>query len=78
MFYHHNDPPEQSAGEFARFIDSFNSPWIGLYYDVGNHWKYGQPDEWIHTFGRRIVKLDVKGFSRANNDWTDIGEGDLL
>lgn len=77
MFYQHEAPPEQSAGEFIRFVDSFNSPWVGMYYDIGNHWKYGQPAQWIRAFGRRCVKLDIKGFSRAKNKFTDITEGDL-
>ncbi len=79
MFYDHNTPapPEQSADRFVRFVDSFNSPWVGMYYDIGNHWKYGQPREWIRSFGHRCVKLDVKGFSRQQNKFTDIGEGDL-
>jgi hexulose-6-phosphate isomerase len=77
MFYNHNGPPEQSADQFVKFVDSFNSPWVGMYYDIGNHWKYGQPGDWIRAFGYRCVKLDVKGFSRAKNKFTDIGEGDL-
>ncbi len=77
MFYNHDAPPEQSAEQFVRFIDSFNSPWVGMYYDIGNHWKYGQPGDWIRAFGYRCVKLDVKGFSRAQDKFTDIGEGDL-
>ena len=77
MFYDHDAPPEQTADRFVRFIDSFNSPWVGMYYDIGNHWKYGQPGDWIRAFGHRCFKLDVKGYSRANNGWADIGEGDL-
>ncbi len=77
MFYDHNEPPEQSAERHVKFIDSFKSVWVGQYYDIGNHWKYGQPGEWIREFGHRCVKLDVKGFSRAKNKFTEIGEGDL-
>lgn len=81
MFYDHDAPPEQSAERHVKFIDSFNSPWVGQYYDIGNHWKYGQPGEWLREFGHRCVKLDVKGFSRAAKDgkgqFTEIGEGDL-
>ena len=77
MFYDHDAPPEQTAEHFIAFVDSFNSPWVGMYYDIGNHWKYGQPGDWIRAFGRRCVKLDVKGFSRAENGFKDIGEGDL-
>jgi hexulose-6-phosphate isomerase len=77
MFYDHNAPPEQGPQRFIDFVDSFNSPWVGMYYDIGNHWKYGQPHEWIRGFGRRCVKLDVKGFSRAKDEFVDIGDGDL-
>ncbi len=77
MHYKHSDPPEQTAREFIEFVDSFNSPWVGMYYDIGNHWKYGQPGDWIRAFGRRCVKLDVKGFSRAKDKFTEIGAGDL-
>ncbi len=77
MFYDHDAPPEQSAEQYVKFIDSINSPWVGMYYDIGNHWKYGQPGDWIRQLGRRCVKLDVKGFSRAENKWTEITEGDL-
>ena len=79
MMYEHDAPPEQTPERFIRFVDSFNSPWVGMYYDVGNHWKYGQPGDWIRAFGRRCVKMDAKGFSRANNKWAEItGEGDDL
>lgn len=77
MMYDHGGGPNQSAARFVEFVDSFKSPWVGMYYDIGNHWKYGQPGDWIRAFGHRCVKLDVKGFSRAKDKFTDIGEGDL-
>ena len=77
MFYNHEAPPDQGAEPFVRFVDSFRSPWVGMYYDIGNHWKYGQPRDWLRAFGHRCVKLDIKGFSRAENKFKDIGEGDL-
>jgi hexulose-6-phosphate isomerase len=77
MMYDHDAPPEQGPERFIEFVDGFNSPWVGMYFDIGNHWKYGNPGEWIRQFGRRCVKLDVKGFSRAENQFTDITEGDL-
>ena len=39
LHYDHDAPPEQSAESFVRFVDSFNSPWVGMYYDIGNPWK---------------------------------------
>jgi L-ribulose-5-phosphate 3-epimerase len=77
MQYDHGAPPEQTAEKFVKFVDSFQSSWVGMYYDVGNHWKYGQPGDWIRAFGPRCVKLDVKGFSRAKGGFTEITEGDL-
>lgn len=79
MMYDHDKGPEQTADRFIRFVDSFNSPWVGMYYDLGNHWKYGQPGDWLRAFGRRCVKLDVKGFSRAKNKFVEItgAEDDL-
>jgi L-ribulose-5-phosphate 3-epimerase len=76
MHYDHDAPPEQTPERFIEFVDSFNSPWVGMYYDIGNHWKYGQPREWLTAFGRRAVKLDVKGFSRAKSKFVDITSPD--
>jgi len=75
--YDHEGGAEQSAEKFVSFIDAFNSPWVGMQFDIGNHWKYGATGDWIRQLGKRIVKLDVKGFSRAQDKFTDIGEGDL-
>jgi hexulose-6-phosphate isomerase len=54
--------------EFARYIDEFESPWVGAYFDVGNIVRYGWPEHWIRTLGKRILKLDIKEFSRAKAD----------
>jgi hexulose-6-phosphate isomerase len=76
MMYDHDQPPEQTPDRFIRFVDSFSSPWVGMYYDLGNHWKYGNPGLWLRSFGHRAVKLDVKGFSRAKNQFVEIGGPD--
>ncbi len=72
MMYDPDAGPEQGAHRFVRFIDSFGSPWVGMYYDLGNHWRIGQPGEWMRTFGHRCVKLDVKGYSRGIRKMVDI------
>ena len=77
FLYVHDGPDNQTAEKFVKYVDEFNSPWIGMQYDIGNHWKYGDPAEWIRTLGKRIVKLDVKGFSREQSKFTKIGEGDI-
>tara|TARA_R110002095_G_scaffold8408_1_gene14135 strand:- start:230 stop:514 length:285 start_codon:yes stop_codon:yes gene_type:complete len=48
-----------------------------MQFDIGNHWKYGDPASWIRQLGRRVVKLDIKGFSRAEQKFADITEDDL-
>lgn len=76
MMYDHGRPPEQAPDRFIQFVDSFKSPWVGMYYDLGNHWKYGQPGDWLRAFAHRCVKLDVKGFSRAKDKFVDITSAD--
>ncbi len=77
LFYDSASGPEQSAQAYADFIDSFNSPWVGAYFDIGNHHKYGQPEAWIRLLGKRIVKLDVKDFSRTENKFASLKKGTI-
>ena len=75
--YNHGGKADQTADKFVRYVDEFQSPWVGMQFDIGNHWKYGNTGDWIRQLGKRIIKLDAKGFSRKNNKFTKIGEGDL-
>lgn len=77
FLYDHDGDSKQTADKFVKYIDDFNSPWVGLQFDIGNHWKYGSMGGWIRQLGKRIVKLDLKGFSRKESKFTKIGEGDL-
>lgn len=77
FLYDHEGGSNQTADKFVKFVDELNSPWVGMQFDIGNHWKYGSMGDWIRQLGKRIIKLDVKGFSRAKNTFTKIGEGDL-
>lgn len=77
FLYDHNGDHTQTADKFVKYVDELNSPWVGLQFDIGNHWKYGSMGDWIRQLGRRIVKLDLKGFSREQNKFTKITEGDL-
>lgn len=61
--------------EAARYIDDFDHPMIGWYFDVGNIVNYGWPEHWIHVLGRRILKLDIKEFSRKKRDDEGLGKG---
>jgi L-ribulose-5-phosphate 3-epimerase len=70
-----------SPMEFAAYVDSFKSPWLKAYFDVGNVLLYGYPQDWIRTLGKRIVRVHIKDFQwDGDHDqfhWKNIGEGDL-
>lgn len=71
--------------DVIRFVDHFNTPLVGWYFDIGNICRYGWPDQWIRALGPRIRKLDVKEFNRKKSmeegPWAgfkvDLGEGDI-
>lgn len=71
--------------EFASYVDAFDSKWLGAYFDVGNVAKLGWPEQWIRILGDRILRLDIKGFSRdimrergpSAGFEVDIGEGTI-
>jgi hexulose-6-phosphate isomerase len=77
FLYDHAGGPTQTADKFVRYVDELNSPWVGMQFDIGNHWKYGSMGGWIRQLGRRVMKLDIKGFSRAEDKFTRISEGDI-
>lgn len=71
--------------ELAEYIDAFDSDHVGAYFDVGNVVKHGWPEQWIRILGDRILRIDVKGFSRelmnekgpSAGFEADIGEGSV-
>ena len=84
LFYQDDGPRTQSVAPFADYIDSFESPWVGAFFDLGNHARYGDVATWIRELGPRIVKLDIKGYSNAKADaegkwkgFVDITAGDI-
>ena len=65
--------PEQ----LVQYVDDFKSEWVGAYYDCSNTLRYGVPSaDWIRKLGKRMVKFDFKGFSKARQFNVKIGEGD--
>lgn len=86
MFYTDDGPADQKVDELRDYIDSFKSPWIGCYFDIGNHARYCNPADWIRALGTRVVKLDLKGYdsrkadkrkgfcdiTKGNIDWADV------
>jgi hexulose-6-phosphate isomerase len=76
MFYTEDGGNAQSAEKLAAYIDQIGSPWVGSYFDIGNHQRFGKPAEWIRTLGKRIVKLDCKDWS-VKGGFGKIGEGEI-
>lgn len=66
----------QDAKLLVDYIDEIDSPWVGSYFDIGNHQKFGKPAEWIRQLGCRIVKVDVKDWG-VTAGFSKIGEGDV-
>ncbi|HEV2295067.1 MAG TPA: sugar phosphate isomerase/epimerase family protein [Tepidisphaeraceae bacterium] len=70
--------PEQ----LVRYVDEFNDPIVGAYFDVSNMIRFGfPPQDWIRQLGKRMLKFDFKAYKHANfmnetNPWVKIGEGD--
>jgi L-ribulose-5-phosphate 3-epimerase len=84
LFYQDDGPRDQRVTPFADYIDSFESPWVGAFFDLGNHARYGDVAAWIRELGPRIAKLDIKGYSNAKADaegkwkgFVDITAGDI-
>ena len=77
FLYDHSGDSNQDASKFVKYVDELDSEYVGMQFDIGNHWKYGSMGDWIRQLNKRIVKLDAKGFSRKRDKFTKIGEGDL-
>lgn len=66
--------------EFRSFIDSFDSEFVGAYFDVGNVLLTGYPDQWIRILGKRIKKVHFKDYRREPGgfgSFVDLLAGDV-
>ena len=61
--------------EMARYVDEFDSPWVGVNFDIGNIMYVGWPEQWIRTLGKRIVLLHLKEFSRKKHEEEGLRKG---
>ena len=68
MFYEDGGPRRQSPQAWIDYVDSFNSPWVGVFYDLGNYARYADIPAWLRALGHRVGKLDIKGYSNARAD----------
>ena len=63
------------AKEAARYLDQFKGEHLGWYFDVGNIVRYDDPVNWVRTLGERIIKLDIKDYSRAKMEAEGVWKG---
>jgi len=66
--------------ELARFVDEMESPWAGIYFDVGNVLRTGFPEHWISILGQRIKRVHFKDFRLAADNisgFVNLLEGDV-
>ena len=65
--------------EFNHFVDSFKTPYLKAYFDVGNIVLYGYPQDWIHALGPRIAKLHFKDFrfKKGLAEFVALRDGDI-
>ena len=61
--------------EARRYVDDFQSPWVGWHLDIGNVITYGWPEQWIRIPGKRIQKLHIKEYSRKKRDAEGLWKG---
>jgi len=48
--------------EMRDFVDAIDSPYVGVYFDVGNVMRTGYPQHWIKILGSRIKAVHFKDF----------------
>ena len=63
--------------ELRDYIDEINHELVQVYFDIGNARKFAPSEKWVEVLGKRIKKLDVKGWSKANGFKSKIGDGDV-
>lgn len=69
-----------SPVEMRDFIDSFDSKFIGAYFDVANIQPYGYAEQWLRILEHRIAGIHFKDFRRAvgtAEGFVDLLEGDV-
>lgn len=60
---------------FRHFVQSFQSPWVKAYFDIGNHVRFAPPEEWILTLNTLLAKIHVKDYRLDPADPNGRGAG---
>jgi L-ribulose-5-phosphate 3-epimerase len=67
------ETPEQ----LRDYVDEINSPWFGVWFDIGNMQKFAPAEKWIRELGTRVVQIDVKGGSKKKGLKARIGDDEI-
>lgn len=62
------------------FVDYAESPYVGMYFDVGNFLPWAFPEQWIGILGSRIKKIHMKDClvsSGPSGIFVDLLEGSI-
>jgi hexulose-6-phosphate isomerase len=65
------------AQQWRDYLDSIGSPFVGAFFDIGNHHGFGGAPHWIRTLGHRVVKIDVKDRDLQRDKNCDLFDGDV-
>ena len=66
--------------EMARFVDEMGKENVGICFDIANARRFGSPEQWMRTLGRRIRELHCKDYRMSIdniNGFTNILDGDV-
>lgn len=66
--------------ELNRFVDDTGCDNVGVYFDIANARRFGAPEQWIRTLGKRIKGLHCKDYRMSIdniNGFTNLLDGDV-
>lgn len=66
--------------EMRRFVEEISSPYVGVYFDVGNIIYIGYPEQWIEILGSHIKKIhfcDYRADQCGIGAFVDLFAGDV-
>lgn len=67
-----------TIAEWKAYLESFHSPWIGAFFDIGNFDRFdGGAAAWIRALGPLLFKLDVKDHDHAAGKNCDLFQGNV-
>ncbi|MGQ9554218.1 MAG: sugar phosphate isomerase/epimerase family protein [Anaerolineae bacterium] len=69
-----------SPFEMRDFVDAIGSPYVGVYFDVGNVLRTSYPQHWIKILGKRIRAVHFKDFKcdiGNLNGFVELLQGDV-